>query len=261
MVREPSGTFRVVTACRDSERAIHDRGCQASGERLGRGGLAVKLTIFAATGRIGREATRQALAAGHDVTAVVRNPQKVPEGVRVFRADLSAPDQQALEESLEGGDAVISCLGATSRSEAGVAAGGTRAIVKAMAATAVRRIVVISAASVGTMPSPARPDPPKHDPGDGFFMRHLIAPTLKTLFRAPYADLAEMEDVLRSSGMDWTIVRAPRLTDKPGTGQYRTAVGHNLKHGLTISRADVAHLMLATVQRTDTVGQVVGIAD
>ncbi|MDF5759326.1 NAD(P)H-binding protein [Spongiactinospora sp. TRM90649] len=62
------------------------------------------------------------------------------------------------------------------------------------------------------------------------------------------------------SDLDWTVVRPPRLTDKPLTGVYRTAVGRNLKHCLLISRADGAHLMLAALTRHETVRQTVGIA-
>ena len=65
--------------------------------------------------------------------------------------------------------------------------------------------------------------------------------------RERYADLARMEDVLRASDLDWTIFRPPRLTNGRLTGAYRTAVGRNLRGGALISRADVAHAMLAAV--------------
>lgn len=60
--------------------------------------------------------------------------------------------------------------------------------------------------------------------------------------------------------LDWTVVRPPRLTNGPVTGAYRTAYGRNIKGGLTVSRADVAHLMLATLGRPETIKQVIGIA-
>jgi len=221
----------------------------------------MKLTIFAATGGIGRQLLEQAVAAGHDVTAVVRDPKKLSGGVRIVTADLAAPDPSALEAAVEGADAVLSGLGARSASETGVASQGTRAIVQAMKATGVRRIVVVSAAPIGTVPSPGRPTPPKYDPGDGFFMRHLFSPLTKAAFRKTYADLALMEDVLRDSGLDWTIVRPPRLTNKPLTGTYRTAVGQNLRRGFLISRADVAQLMLRVLEQPETIKHVIGIAN
>ncbi len=163
----------------------------------------MKLTIFAATGGIGRHVLEQAVAAGHDVTAIVRNPKKLSEqirqGVRTVTADLAAPDLGALESAVAGADAVLSGLGPRSMSEAGITSQGARAIVEAMKATDARRIVVVSAAPIGTVPSPGRPHTPKHDPGDGFFMRNLLSPMIKVVLRKHYADLALMEDILRES--------------------------------------------------------------
>jgi putative NADH-flavin reductase len=221
----------------------------------------MKLTIFAATGGVGRQVLEQAVATGHDVTAVVRNPAKVAADVRIVRADLADPDPDVLASAVKGAGAVLSGLGPHSRAEAGIAAPGTRAIVGAMKAADVRRIVVVSAAPAGTVPSPGRPHPPKHDPGDGFLMRHLLGPISKVALGPVFADLAEMEDVLRDSGLDWTSVRPPRLTGQPATGAYRTAVGRNLRGGTVVSRADVAAFMLAVLGRPETIGQTIGIAN
>ncbi len=221
----------------------------------------MKLTVFAATGGIGKLILEQAVVAGHDVTAVVRIPKNVSAKVQIVAADLAAPDPAVLASAVEGRDAVLSGLGARTGAEVGVAEKGTRAIIDAMQAKRVRRIVVVSAAPIGTVPSPGRPKPPKYDPGDGFFMRHLFSPFARTAFRERYFDLALMEDDLRNSGLDWTIVRPPRLTDKPLTGTYRTADGQNLRGGFLISRADVAHLMLHVLERPETIGHVIGIAD
>ena len=70
-----------------------------------------------------------------------------------------------------------------------------------------------------------------------------------------------MEDVLRASDLDWTIVRPPRLTSKPGTGRYRTAYGQNLRRGLFVSRADVAHYMLSILDQPEAFRQTIGIAN
>jgi len=224
----------------------------------------MKLTIFAATGGIGRQLLEQAVDAGHDVTAVVRHPQKLPDElssqIRVVSADLAAPDPATLASAVQGADGVLSGLGPRSKAETGIAARGTQAIVAAMKAAGARRIVVVSAAPIGTVPSPGRPNPPKHDPGDGFIMQHLLNPLVKTALRKNYADLAQMEDILRDSDLDWTAVRPPRLTDKPLTGTYRTAHGQNLRRGLVISRADVAHYMLRAVGQPETIKQAIGVA-
>jgi putative NADH-flavin reductase len=220
----------------------------------------MKLTIFAATGGIGHHLLEQALDAGHDVTAVVRNPGKLHGRARTVTVDLAAADPAALQSAVDGAGAVLSCLGPRSGSETGVTSRGTRAIVAAMQATQVRRIVVVSAAPIGTVPSPGRPKPPKHDPGDGFFMRNLFGPLTKAGLRKHYADLALMEDVLRGSGLDWTVVRPPRLTDKPLTGTYRTAFGQNIRGGAFVARADVAHLMLRVLDQPETIKQTIGVA-
>jgi uncharacterized protein YbjT (DUF2867 family) len=221
----------------------------------------VKITIIAATGGIGRQLLEQAVAAGHDVTAVVRNPQRLPPtSARVIVADLAAADPVALQSAVSGADAVLSGLGARSKADAGVAWKGTKVITEAMQSSGVRRIVVVSAAPIGTVPTPSSPHPPKHDPGDGFFMRHLANPAVKSILREHYADLARMEEVLRDSGLDWTVLRPPRLTDKPVTGTYRTAYGQNIRRGLFVSRADVAHYMLWALDKPETFSRTVGIA-
>ncbi len=220
----------------------------------------MKLTIIAATGGVGRELLEQAVAAGHDVTAVVRNPGKLSQEVRAIAADLAAPDPAALETAVAGADAVLSGLGPHSNSDAGIASQGTPAIVAAMKAAGVRRIVAVSAAPVGTVATPSRPSPPKHDPGDGFFMRHLLSHIANARLGKVFADLAQMEDILARSGLDWTVIRPPQLTGKPLTGTYRTAYGQNLKGGLSVPRADVAHLMLRVLGQPDTIRQAIGIA-
>jgi putative NADH-flavin reductase len=220
----------------------------------------MRLTIVAATGGIGRHLLGQALAAGHDVTVVVRRPDRITEPVRVLAADLADPDAEVLAGAVKGADAVLSGLGARSNAEAGVAWRGTSGLVEAARATGVRRLVVVSAAPVGTVPSPDRPAPPRHDPGDGFFMRHLGARFARTMFRTHYADLARMEDVVRRSGLEWTISRPPKLTDKPLTGHYRTALDRNIRGGFSVSRADVAHQMLACLDQPETIHHAVGIA-
>src|SRR5579863_10332327 len=124
----------------------------------------MKLTVFGATGGIGRNIVEQAVAAGHEVTVVARHPASLAAPrVRVVAADLAAPDPAVLADAVAGADAVLSGLGPRSAADVGVVARGTRAIVAAMRATGVRRIVVVSASPVATVASPGRPRPPKHD--------------------------------------------------------------------------------------------------
>ncbi|WP_030811617.1 NAD(P)-dependent oxidoreductase [Streptomyces sp. NRRL F-2799] len=209
----------------------------------------MRLTVFGATGGVGGELVRQALDAGHEVTAVVRDPARLTatgKRLRVVQADLSDPE--ALRGAVAGRDAVLSGLGARSRKAAGVTARLTRAVLAAMAAEDVRRLVIVSAAPVGPAPE-----------DDGFLdraLRSVVSAALKDV----YADLRETEAELARSTTEWTSVRPPRLLDRPLTGRYRTVVGGFPRGGRTIGRADVAHAMLAAAGDPATVRQGVGVA-
>ena len=91
-------------------------------------------------------------------------------------------------------------------------------------------------------------------------MRHLGVRLAHATLGKVMADLAEMEDILAGSGLDWTMVRPPRLTGKPLTATYRTAVGQNLRGGTSVPRAHVAHLMLQVLTQPQTIHQAIGIA-
>lgn len=212
----------------------------------------MKLTVFGATGGIGGHVVAQALEAGHTVTAVVRD-----------RARLTAPDHPRLhvvtvggltepgplEPALLGSDAVISGVGPSARKQAGVAAVATRGIIAAMAATGVRRIVAVSAVPVGPIPEE-----------EAFVRRRIAYPIVGRVLRPVYDDLAAMEADLRRSGTEWTVVRPPRLDNKPVTGRYRLAFGANVPNGAFVSRADVAHAMLALLADPRAVNEAVGVA-
>ncbi|MEV4330377.1 NAD(P)H-binding protein [Streptomyces sp. NPDC049597] len=209
----------------------------------------MRLTVFGATGGIGREIVRQALAAGHQVTAVVRDPARFTvtgDGLDVFRADLRDPE--ALRPAVSGRDAVLSGLGARRKADVGVAARLTRSVLAAMAAEDTRRLLVVSAAPLGA--------PAEREPLLDRALMSLVGSVLKDI----YADLRVMEDELARSATDWTAVRPPRLLDRPLTGRYRAVVGGNPPSARTIGRADVAHAMLAMTGDRATVGQGVGVA-
>jgi putative NADH-flavin reductase len=220
----------------------------------------VKLAVLGATGGVGREILSQALAAGHLVTAVVRNPSKLPADVDVVRQDLATPDVEVLAAALRDVDAVISAVGPHRAAQAGIVTRATAAVMRAMDGSDGQRLVVISASPVGVVPSAHRPHPPRHDPGDDLLMRYLLSPLVRRIFSRVYIDLAAMEDMLRNGNLDWTSIRPPLLTNGPLTSTYRTAIDRNVTHGLIISRADVAHLMLTVLQQPETVRHSVSIA-
>lgn len=211
----------------------------------------MKITVFGATGGIGGQVVRQALSAGHQVTAVVRDPARFDLRHRALDVatvpDLT--DTDALRPALKDRDAVISGIGPRGRHDGPVASSATRAILRAMHASGVQRFLAVSAAPVGPVPT-----------GDSFLNRRILRPSISTLLRDLYADLAEMEDEIRRSSTDWTIIRPPKLVNKPLTGIYRTVLDGNVPRGYTISRADVAHAMLTMLNDPATRGRAIGIA-
>ncbi|MEZ0090376.1 NAD(P)-dependent oxidoreductase [Streptacidiphilus sp. EB129] len=210
----------------------------------------MKLTVFGATGGIGGQIVRQALDAGHDVTAVVREPSRFTlerPGLRVATADPTDPEP--LVPLVAGRDAVLSGIGARGRKQAGIAAVATGAILQAMARAQVSRLLVVSAAPLAPIPV-----------GESPVLRYLGTPVIRRVLKGVYADLADMEALMRDSDAEWTSVRPPKLNDKPLTGVYREVVGGAVAKGFAISRADVAHAMLAMIDNPATVRQAVGVA-
>ncbi|MEU4504618.1 NAD(P)H-binding protein [Streptomyces sp. NPDC024089] len=210
----------------------------------------MRITVFGATGGVGQEIVRQALAAGHEVTAVVRDPARLPVPLSDVQVHTAArmDDPEALREAVAGRDAVLSALGSRGRKADGVAERLTGSVLAAMETEGVRRLLVVSAAPVGPRPA--------DDPLPDRLARKVIGAVLKEV----YADLTLMEAALARSATDWTSVRPPKLTDGPLTGKYRTAVGGTPRSGRTISRADVAHAMLTLIDDPASVKQGVGVA-
>ncbi|MGC0415673.1 NAD(P)-dependent oxidoreductase [Embleya sp. AB8] len=210
----------------------------------------MRLTVLGATGATGEHVLRQATAAGHKVTAVVRGssrPTFQHPNIEVVRADVTDPAD--LRAAIEGHDAVLSGIGPRSRKAAPIAAPATAAILTAMADTGVRRLVTVSAAPVGPTPSE-----------DSVFVRRGLIPVLRAILKNVYADLDAMEAELDRSAADWTAMRPPKLTKAAVTGTYRTHIGGNVPRGSTISRADLAHGMLAVLTDPATFRRPVGIA-
>jgi uncharacterized protein YbjT (DUF2867 family) len=221
----------------------------------------MRIVVLGATGRTGRAVIERLLAVGDDAVAVARSPQPgaFPPTVTVVRADLASHDP-GLERAFQGADAVVSALGHRGKSDAGVLEAGARATVAAMQATGVSRLLAVSAAPVGTIASPANPYPPRRDPGDDTITALLLAPIIRRAFARAYADSARMEDVIRSSGLRWTIARPPRLLNGPPTGRIRTAVDRNVRGGRSVRRSDLAAWLVDAAGDPTTEGHSIGIA-
>lgn len=207
------------------------------------------LAVFGATRGIGLRLTEQALAAGHRVRALVRNPDRFALAhprLEVLGGD--ALDPVAVLATLESADAVICALGAPALSRSTVRSEGTAQIVRSMRETGLRRLICVSVLGA----SESREGLP-------FFLRYVIFPLY---LRRAVAEHERQERVLEESGLDWTAVRPPTLTDGPTTGEYALGFGTGEMGRLTldISRADVAHFMLRELGADTHVGETVGIS-
>jgi len=186
----------------------------------------MKLIVFGANGGIGRHVVEQGLAAGHQATAVARRPESITSqhaNLTIKPGDVLDP--ASIAPLLAGQEAVVSALGVHSRAPTVVYSQGVANILQAMQAAGVRRMLCISATGL--------------DPGQ--WLQHYIAkPLLWTILREMYTDLTRMEDIVKRSPVDWTIIRPPQLTDKPRTGRYQIACNEHLPAAWSLSRADVA---------------------
>ncbi len=215
----------------------------------------MKITVFGATGGVGREVVRQALDAGHEVTAVVRDPARLPvpahERLRVATV-VDVTDPEAVLSVVSGRDAVVSALGAANNKQARatpVAGPALRAITSAMERAGVPRLSAVSAAPVGPLPE-----------GEGFFTRAVVYPLLRRLLRDLYTDLADMEAVMAAGTTEWTVVRPPMLRNGPHTGTYRRAIDANVPGGRSVPRADVADALLTALTDPACTRRAVGVA-
>src|SRR5580692_535391 len=203
----------------------------------------MRVAILGGTGGIGGQLLTWALNSGHDVTALVRNPaalaaqaaladhgvlrdhgalagQGALAGRSTARASNAgtltlisgdATDGSAMRAAIDGADAVLSALGPRGARTPGLLGTAAANLTVAMEKAGVRRVICVSAA--------------------GPFI----------------ADDPDMEAVISATDLDWTLVRASRLVDKPGTGRYRVRPDYAPAGGRKIARADVAHFMAAVL--------------
>ena len=191
-----------------------------------------KLLLLGATGATGRLTIRDAIARGHSVTALVRSPEKAGDlgGARIIKGD--ARDEGALRAALQGQDAVVSALGtpASPFREVTLLSSATRALVSAMTAEGVSRLVAITGIGAG--------DSAGHG---GFIFDRVIFPLL---LRHVYADKDRQERIIRDSGLDWVLVRPAILNNKAGRGTVRALEDLSDFNGGSISRQDVARFVV-----------------
>jgi putative NADH-flavin reductase len=194
--------------------------------------IIMKLTLLGATGPTGRQILEQALDAGHEVTVLVRSLDRLPTSARdrVSAAMTGDATRTAdVERALEGSEAVLSALGSGNDFNSDIASRAARALIPAAKATGTERVIVLSALGSGTTATQAGLMP-------RLFGRLLMSTVM--------ADKSVADELIRASGLDWTLVRPAVLTNGPRTGSYRAVTAPGRKVGDRISRADVADFML-----------------
>jgi putative NADH-flavin reductase len=208
----------------------------------------MKLAVLGATGGIGLEIVRQAIERGHSVTAFVRSPEplnKFGNRIDIKQGDLL--NSAELAKAINGHDAILSGFGPRvpiAKTDATLLRNFATALTAAMHQAGVRRAVIVSTAFL--------------------FKDSIVPPTYlfgRLLFPGVVIDASAMEQTLIESGLDWTIVRPPQLTDKPLTGKYRVRLGHLPYFGFNISRADVAHCLIKTVEDRASIGKIMGLSN
>ena len=200
----------------------------------------LRVAVFGASGNIGRHVVDQLLAAGHIVTAYVRNPAKLSTthpNLTVIQGELDDPTGVA--GSVDGADAVISALGPTLRRGATGTpiSDGTRTIISSMKAAGVRRFIGLATPSVA-------------DSRDQPTLKAKILPVMaKLAFPNALTELVGMTQAVITSDLDWTIARITSPNDRPAKGTVRAGFLGQEKVGSAMTRADIATFLVG--QLTD----------
>lgn len=199
-----------------------------------------KIALFGASGRSGKAFLNQALDKGYKIKALVRNPS----GLEIENSNLEIIKGDVLElnwvkKTIEDTDIVISLFGHVKNSPKNIQSAGTKNIITAMEELGVKEIISLSG---GALPYPEK-DQPK-------FIDYLIRGIMGLLAKDIVVDAKNHAELLKASKLDWTIVRAPRLTLNPRKGTYRIGwVG--LNSGTELSREDLADFIIKQIENTD----------
>ncbi len=188
----------------------------------------MKLAIFGGTGKTGQQLVQQALEAGYEVSALVRNPAKLPRqhpNLKGVQGDiLNAAD---IEDVVQDVNAVISVLGPSSNKPEFVISQGMEHILTAMKKHNVHRLIISAGAGIREPE-----DRPK-------LVDHFFGVLLKLISKNVVADMQQTVNLAKASDRDWTVVRVPMLMDQPA--QHSLKVGQVGEIGARLSRADSRH--------------------
>lgn len=200
----------------------------------------MRVAVLGGTGRTGRLIVSELLQRGHDVSALVRDGRGTALPSTVGQLTGDPRDRASVVALVQDCDAVCSALGARGR-EAPVNAQTARVLIEAMRASGVRRFVGISGAGITV-------------PGDRKSIRdRVISAVLQRLGGRTVQDKAEEYEQWAVSGLDWTLIRPPRLTDGDATGEIEHAASTSPRR-TAITRADLATLVVDCLELHSYVG-------
>ncbi len=201
----------------------------------------MRIVVFGASGRTGRQIVRCALERGHDVTAFVR-----PESASVLESEVASGEEMrtvtgdifdaaSMRTAVEGQDAVICALGSSSLTATTVRSEGTANVIRVMEEEGVARLLVVSAMGVAESWSTLS------------FINKLF---FATLLHSSRRDHEAQEAVVKKSGLAWTIIRPSGLTDAESSGTYE--LGERVRGKTSrISRADVAKALVDELEASE----------
>jgi len=200
----------------------------------------MRIGLLGGSGRIGSEVVDMLLADDHEVQVLARSAAAVRPAAGLTVTEGDALDPASVAAVVRGADAVVSALGPRGAKSPGLLAAAAANTVGAMNDAGVRRLIAVSAAGafIGA------------DPDSGALTK-LILPRV---LAKPFADVRRMEDVIRASGLEWTLVRPARLVGGLATGRYRTRSDFPPQGGVKVSRADVAQFVVDAIGQHSWIG-------
>jgi len=187
----------------------------------------MKVAVIGAGGRTGILTVYQALEKGYEVDALARRAETVTirhPKIRIIEGDVL--DYSRVMDTVSGSDGVIVTMGMKNSAGLRTLSEGTSNIIRAMKETGVQRLIVMS--SAGILGNDSHP----------LFGKVIVPMFLGHVFR----DKRKQAELVRESGLEWVIVRPPRLTQAPKTGKYQLTSGR--PGSSSVPRADVADFML-----------------